>query len=156
MIIFSLFLFKNRGFLPWEAGDIDFSSHVNQNDLLHNLRTEFVKRYPDFKITIPNKAEIIIQPKRGFGGWVTIFFGHAGKHRDMMRINLDGYWCSFAYVSFKECRTWYKQNYLQHKMYRMYNEQSLHCLEQSNACLPNFNILYGGRGGTWKEFFVEK
>ncbi len=30
------------------------------------------------------------------------------------------------------------------------------CNENSNACLPDYTKLYGGRGGMWRDFFDEK
>ena len=145
---------KNRGFIPWEAGDIDVNSNVTKKEMLDKLRTEFVKRYPDFQITDHSKREIIIKPKRGFGGWVTIFFEHSYTPMvRYMRIKTDDYWCAVTYDVFKEARIDYGRYYLQHKMY---NKKALHCEEKSNTCLPNFNELFGGRGGMWREFFVEK
>ena len=122
--------------------------------LLNNLRTEFVQRYPDFKITDHHKTEIIIKPKRGFGGWVTIFFGHNVVPMERyIRLRVDGYWCSASYEVLKEFRIYYGQYYLQHKMC---NGKHVSCSEKSNTCLPDYKLLYSGRGGMWKEFFLEK
>ena len=67
-------------------------------------------------------------------------------------MNIDGYQASMPYEVFKEQRIYYGLYYLQHKMY---NKKPLSCSEKSNACLPNYKNLYNGRGGIWKDFFVE-
>ena len=145
---------KNRGFLPWEAGDIDINVNLTKSFLLDNLRTEFVQRYPDFNITDHRKTELIIKPKRGFGGWVTISFGHNVVPMERyIRLKADGYWCSASYELFKEFRIYYGQDYLQHKMY---DKKHVSCSEESNACLPDYRKLFNGRGGMRREFFTEK
>ena len=85
---------------------------------------------------------------------MTIFFGESNTPMvRFMRIKTADYWCSITYDVFKELFIYYGRNYLQHKMY---DKKALRCLEKSNACLPDFVALYGGRGGMWRDFFVEK
>ena len=140
---------KTRGFLPWEAGDIDINMNITKKLCLDTLRTEFVNHYPDYLITDHSKKEIIIKPKHGFGGWVTIFFNKYIPIVRTVRVNLDGYWVPCSYTVFHEFRKYYP-GYLKHKMY---NKRSLSCSEESNACLPDFSKLYNGRGGVWSDFF---
>ena len=153
----SLGAVKTRGILPWEAGDIDILMNVTKKLCFDTLRTEFVKQHPDYIIVDHNSNEIIIQPKRGFGGWVTIFFKvEEYPLTKTMRMNLDGYWVSVSYYMFRNFRRGYGLSYLQHKMYNEYGKSSVHCIEKSNACLPDFIKLFNGRGGMWKEYFREQ
>merc|ERR1712062_423669 len=103
------------------------------------------KRYPDYNITDDSRSEIIVKPKRGFGGWVTIFFGQeVTPMTRFVRLNLDGYWVQCSYELFKEFRLYYGLSYLQHKKY---DRKHMRCAEVSNTCLPDFSKLHNGRGG---------
>merc|ERR1712196_406047 len=57
---------KCRGFLPWEAGDIDIYMRVTYKQLLDDLKSNFLKTHKDFELVLYPKYEIVIKPKRGF------------------------------------------------------------------------------------------
>ena len=87
---------------------------------------------------------------------MTIFFGDEKTDINRaFRMNVDGYQAGIPYQMFKEHRIYFGVYYLQHQQYKEWI-QHLSCSEDSNTCLPDYNKLYNGRGGMWKEFFVEK
>ena len=107
---------------------------LTQPVCLKALQKEFVVRYPEYHIQ-HWPSEIIIKPKHGFGGWVTIFFGQDDPIRNPFRMHMDGYWVHCTYHQFSQFRTWYKTSYLQHKMYHGYKGASLKCSEESNLII---------------------
>jgi len=148
---------KLRGLLPWEAGDIDLNINVDKKECLKIIQNEFIPRHPDYEVRDFDYHEILIRPKEGFGGYVTIFFNNEVTDiKRSYRMSLDGYQASVPYQMFKEHRAYYGVYYLQHKQYKQYFLQPLQCSEDSNTCLPDYSKLDNGRGGMWKEFFVEK
>ena len=140
---------KTRGLLPWEAGDVDVDLNMTMKQCSDILQKEFLQKYPDYVVVNYHNSEVVIKPKRGFGGWVTIF---PQPWVSSVRMNLDGYWAPVKYDKYKDLLRYYGVNYLQH---RMHDGKQLTCREHSNACLPDFRKLYIGRGGMWREFFED-
>ena len=154
----SLGALKMHSILPWEAGDIDinvFSTSVP--DLLNimrpwaNERGYVVKEYGQSEA-----VHVFCTPKEigDVSGGLATIYPKSGPPPKYIKIKTDGILVRYDRNLFEYILGKYGQGYLQHKLY--HSRTNIHCkIEGHNACLPDFQSIFNGKGGTYQEYFCD-
>ena len=153
----SLGALKTHSILPWEAGDIDI--HVlgtSVPELLNMFRPWAKERGYVLRDYRGQAVHVFCTPKEigdTFGGLATIY-PKPGPPLKYIKIKTDGIWVRYDRDLFVYILGKYGKGYLQHKLY--HSHTVVHCkIEGHNACLPNFQSIFNGKGGTYQHYFCD-
>lgn len=154
----SLGAVKMHSILPWEAGDIDIRVYgMDVPQLLNLFRPWATKMGYVLREHRESKAvHVFCTPKEigdVSGGLASIFPTHTPPE-EYVKIKTNGFWVRYSRNLFQHIIKRYGQGYLQHKMYR--TNSVTHCkVKGHNACLPNFQSMFDGKAGTYREYFCQ-
>ena len=153
----SLGAVKMHSILPWEAGDIDINVYNTSVPQLLNLFQPWINErgYVLQEHAQSRSVQIFCAPKEvgDVSGGLATIFPKPGPPPKYMRIKTDGVWVRYERDFFESVIEYYGQGYLQHKLYR---SGTIYCkIKGHNACLPDFQSIFDGKGGTYKEYFCD-
>ena len=154
----SLGALKMHSILPWEAGDIDiniFSTTIP--DLLNMMQPWADERGYVLREHAESEAvHVYCTPKEigDVSGGLATIFAKPGPPPKYMKIKTDGFWVRYDRNLLEYILGKYGEGYLQHKLY--HSHTNIHCkIKGHNACLPDFQSIFNGKGGTYQEFFCD-
>ena len=153
---------KMHSILPWEAGDIDIDVFgISLSELFTKLKKwgdkmgYIVRQYS--RNAISTDIHVFCTPKEVgdvSGGLATIYVRTQQRPQPYLRIKTNGIWVRYPKNFFRKITRDYGEDYLQHILYK--SRKVIRCnINGHNACLPDFNTLFNGYGGTFREYFCE-
>ena len=155
----SLGAVKMHSILPWEAGDIDIDVYGMDRPQLLSILEPWGKTmgYIVREHSESNAVHVFCTPKEigDVSGGLATIFPTLDPPPKYIQIKTSGIWVRYPRNLFQKILNFYGQGYLQHKLYS--SESVLHCKKEGhNACLPNFNSIFNGKGGTYREYFCDQ
>ena len=152
----SLGAVKMHSILPWEAGDIDIQVYNTSIPQLLSLFRSWADKKGYVLQESPGSVRVFCTPKgvRDVSGGLATIFPKPGTPPKYVRIKTNGIWVRYERDLFEAILKKYGQGYLQHKLY--HSETIVQCkIKGHNACLPDFQSIFNGKGGTYQEYFCD-
>ena len=153
----SLGAVKMHSILPWEAGDIDiivFDKSIQE--LLNMFRPWAKERGYVLRDYRGQAVHVFCTPKEigDVSGGLATIFPRPGPPPKYIKIKTDGIWVRYDRNLLEYILGKYGKEYLQHKVYRSHT--NIRCkIKGHNACMPDFQSIFNGKGGTYQEFFCD-
>ena len=153
----SLGAVKMHSILPWEAGDIDiFVFDKSIQELLNMFEPWAKERGYVLRNYRGQAVHVFCTPKEigDVSGGLATIFPRPGPPPKFIKIKTNGIWVRYDRNHIEYLLGKYGKGYLQHKVYR--SHANIRCeIKGHNACMPDFQSIFNGKGGTYQEFFCD-